>query len=128
MNDTVHLENLLNLPRIIERLIDENWSLYVLNQVLCHQTVMRVFLVVSNTLAIWKRYDLISKTNYSLNPPCIVVGASLVGRIVDEEPGVWQSKDFCFRVDSMHPVSNRVNPSISSETSSGTSIHYKCVS
>lgn len=60
MNDTVHLENLLNLPSIVERLIDENWSLYVLNQVLCHQTVMRVFLVVGNTLAIWKRYDLIS--------------------------------------------------------------------
>ncbi len=89
---------------------------------------MRVFLAVGNTLAIWKRYDLISKTDYSLDPPCIVVGASLIRGIVNEEPGVWQSKDLCFRVDPMHPVSNRVNPSICSETSSGTSIHYKCVS
>ena len=58
--DTLHLKDILKLPFIIHLLVNEERDCSVIDKVLCHHTVMGIFFVVSNTLAIRQRLILVN--------------------------------------------------------------------
>jgi hypothetical protein len=83
---TVYLKNELYLPRIIKRLYDKYWALNKVNQMLCHQAIVRILWICLYTTYIWKRDMSIHKFNGRFYARFINVGMCFSRIIVDEKP------------------------------------------
>jgi hypothetical protein len=125
--DAVHLQNVSDLPEVVEVLIDNEWRGNVLNKVLSHHAVVRILLLGGHTLLIGKGHFSVGQFNDSLDVAPVVIRTRLVGWVVHEEPSVRKPNYLDFWVCIENITRNCVQPSIGCKTTSRTSINHNGV-
>ena len=69
------MQDVLQLPNVVKRFIDEKRGLNILDQVLCHHAIVGVLEVFLDTVFVWQRGFVVCKLHHSLDICCIIIFA-----------------------------------------------------